>query len=169
MTSVLGNISSTVKTSFVALETETRILYVFIFLSLYFSFSQSVYFCLSFLIFVFFIYFVFVCFIFSFFLFFSWQIVMSSPAGVPPLLTGVFGNSSSVGMCSLDLVRFSLWWIVIHLLQSVNYNNNNHKDRNVLSGFSLWWRQHFNTVKNNDYKTRSVSSGFSQIRSLVNW
>ena len=101
MTSVLGNISSTVKTSFVALETETRILYVFIFLSLYFSFSQSVYFCLSFLIFVYFFFFVFV---FSF-----WQIVMSSPAGVPPLLTGVFGNSSSVGMCSLDLVRFSLW------------------------------------------------------------
>ena len=109
MTSVLGNISSTVDTSFVTLETESRISCVFIFLSLYFSFSLSVYFCLSFLIFVFFIYFVFVFFIFSVFLFFSWQIVMSSPAGVPPLLTGVFGNSSSGGMCSLDLVRFSPW------------------------------------------------------------
>ena len=80
MTSVLGNISSTVDTSFVTLEIESRISCVFIFLSLYFSFSLSVYFCLSFLIFVFFIYHLLFSLSFYFFLANCHELASWSPA-----------------------------------------------------------------------------------------
>ena len=67
------------------------------------------------------------------------------------------------GMCSLDLVKFGLWWIGNKWIATITITKIEMCSLDSVFGgdnFSKQW-------KNSDYKNRNVFSGFSQFQSLV--